>query len=286
MSTSSCEHSLDVICAGSLQSLVVEDLLPRFERLTGYRCESRAGGSREWARRLRQQEVNTDIFLSADASVNEVELMRPGEEVAEWYLAFATNELVLAYSDASPAYEEMRSAAQEEQGWLRLLRPGRRLGRPDPDADPKGYRTLFVLQLAERRLGLRCLVDDIMGCPRNPEQLFSPAELTPMLKRGELDLVFSYRSQAEEAGLPFVTLPAEINLGSPELAAEYATARYECADGTIYRGSPIAYTAAVLTNARHPAAAAAFLVFLASDEAAVVIAQHKFRPTRAMVRPR
>jgi molybdate/tungstate transport system substrate-binding protein len=276
---------LRVLYAGSVQSLALEDLFPRFAHLTGYRCEGRAGGSREWARQLRLRQVQADLLLSADASVNEVELMRPGEEVAEWYLAFASNELVLAYSDTSPAARPMRDAAGDEQGWLRLLQMGLRLGRPDPEADPKGYRTLFVLQLAEARLGLPRFADAVAGTPRNPEQLFEAADLTPMLQRGELDLMLCYRSQAKEAGLPFVTLPAEISLGSPELAEEYAAASYQCADGATYRGAPIAYTATPLANAPHPLAAAAFLVFLTSDEAAEAVARHGFGATRAVVRP-
>jgi molybdate/tungstate transport system substrate-binding protein len=277
---------LRVLYAGSLQSLVLEDLFPRFARLTGYRCEGQAGGSREWARQLRLRQVQADLLLSADASVNEVELMRPGEEVAEWYLAFASNELVLAYSEASPATRQMHDAARDEKGWQRLLQLGLRLGRPDPEVDPKGYRTLFALRLAEVRLGLPGFVEAVAGTPRNPEQLFEAADLTPMLQRGELDLMLCYRSQAKEAGLPFVTLPAEMNLGSPELADAYAAASYRCADGTTYRGAPIAYTATPVTDAPHPLAAAAFLAFLTSDEATEAVARHGFRAVRAITRPR
>ena len=277
---------LQVLYAGSLQDLVTGELFPRFAQLTGYECAGRAGGSREWARRLRLGEVEADLLLSADASVNELELMRPGEAVAEWYLTFATNELVLAYGEASPAYVQMHAAAQEADGWLRLLRLGLRLGRPDPEVDPKGYRTLFALQLAEIHLGLTGLADQVAGPARNPEQLFDAAELIPMLTRSELDLMFCYRSQAEEARVPFVKLPDQISLGSPDLAEQYAAASYRCADGTVYHGAPIAYTATLVIGAQHQFVAAAFLIFLASDEAAGAIARHGFRATRTLVWPR
>jgi molybdate/tungstate transport system substrate-binding protein len=139
----------------------------------------------------------------------------------EWYLVFAANELVLSYSPASRSAGEMRETAEEDDGWLRLLQAGYRLGRPDPDADPKGYRTLFALQLAEERYGLSGLVANVAGAPRNPEQLVSPSDLAPMLQRGELDLAFSYASQARESGLPFISLPEDVNLGSPALATVY-----------------------------------------------------------------
>jgi len=278
--------NLQVLYAGSLQDLVTRELFPLFAQLTGYQCVGRAGGSREWARQLRLGQVEADLLLSADSSVNELELMRPGKTVAEWYLIFATNELVLAYGEASPAYAQMHAAAHEEDGWLRLLRLGLRLGRPDPEVDPKGYRTLFALQLAEIHLGLTGLADQVAGPARNPKHLHDAAELMPMLTRGQLDLMFCYRSQAEEARVPFVTLPDQISLGSPELAEQYAAACYTCTDGTVYRGAPIAYTATPISRTQHPVPASAFLVFLASDEAAEAIVRSGFRPARGLVRPR
>ena len=279
------EHALDALYAGSLQELATEDLFPRFTRATGYPVQGRAGGSREWARQLRQSQTQADLLLSADASVNEIELMRPGEEVAEWYLTFATNELVLAYSAASPDFARMQSAAQQADGWLHLLQLGLRLGRPDPEVDPKGYRTLFALQLAETQLGVAGLCEAVAGAPRNPDQLREAADLMPLLTRGELDLMFCYRSQALEAEVPFLVLPDAISLGEPAQAEAYATARYRCEDGAVYQGAPIAYTATPVRNARHPLAAAAFLVFLTSEEAAEAITRHGFRATRALVRP-
>ena len=286
MSASPHAPDLQVLYAGSLEDLVVEDLFPRFELLTGYRCQGRAGGSREWARQLRQRQVQADLLLSADAAVNDLELMRPGEAVAEWYLIFATNELVLAYSRASPAFSDMQAAARTEAGWLRLLQLGLRLGRPDPEVDPKGYRTLFALQLAETRFGLAGFADRVAGPPRNPKQLFDATALMPMLEGGELDLAFCYRSQAEESGAAYVALPKQVNLGSSDMAAVYSTASYQCQDGTTYRGAPIAYTATPLICAWHPLAAAALLLFLASYEGTECIRRHGFRPAHALVRPR
>ncbi|MFB3881341.1 MAG: substrate-binding domain-containing protein [Armatimonadota bacterium] len=285
MNGPTCAPALEVLYAGSLDDLVREELFPRFEDLAGYRCAGRAGGSREWARQLRLGQVEADLLLSADSSVNELELMRPGGAVAEWYLTFATNELVLGYSRASPAFPEMEAMARTEDGWLRLLRSGLRLGRPDPELDPKGYRTLFALQLAESQFGLTGLAAEVAGGPRNPQQLFPADALMPMLERGELDLVFCYRSQAEETGIPYLPLPEHVNLGSPEMAEVYSGASYRCQDGTTYLGAPIAYTATPLVCARHPVASAALLVFLASSEGAECVRLHGFRPARALVRP-
>jgi molybdate/tungstate transport system substrate-binding protein len=277
---------LIILYAGSLERLLREDLLPQFERLTGYHCLAQAGGSRQWGMKLRQGQVIADVLLSADAAVNENELMRSGGRLAEWYFTFATNELVLAYSPASAVTDELQSLAQQSCGWLQMLQRGYRLGRPDPEADPKGYRALFVLQLAEQQYGVANLTASVTGSPRNPAQLFDPAQLPGLLREGRIDLAFSYRNQALEEDLPFITLPDTINLGSPAQIANYQAASYVCSDGTCYQGDLISYTAAPLTCAPQPLAATAFLVFLASDTARDAIMRHGFRVAYAITRPK
>jgi len=275
---------LKILCAGSLHNLLVNDLLPRFQRLTGYRCEARAGGSRELARLLRQGECGADLFLSADAAVNETELMRPEEKLGEWYLEFATNELGLAYNPDSSVSKAIERLSREENGWQQVLVSGFRLGRPDPEADPKGYRVIFAMQLAETELAMAGLLRLALGPARNAKQVYDASELTPMLRRGELDIVFSYRSQAQEEGLAFMPLPDEINLGSLEHAAGYPKAQYRCGDGTTYQGSVITYTGMQLSSAQSPLAAAAFLVFLTSRQAARACQRHGFRARQVILR--
>ncbi|MCJ7750945.1 MAG: substrate-binding domain-containing protein, partial [Armatimonadetes bacterium] len=238
---SPASRDLHIVYAGSLDGLARHDLMPAFERLTQYRCRGRSGGSREWALQLRAGQAQADVFLSADAEVIETELM--GSETrgaADWYVTFATNSLVLAYRDP-PSRPEIARAAQGALPLPDLLRSRLRLGRPDPETDPKGYRSLFTLQLLERSLGLPGLAEQVLGDPRNPEQVFPAADLIPMLKEAKLDLIFAYRSQAVEEALPFIPLPDEVNLGSPERANDYAQAAYRCADGARYRGRPITY---------------------------------------------
>jgi len=283
MSTAKDPRPLRILCAGSLHNLLVNDLLPRFEHLTGYRGEVRAGGSRQLARLLRQGECRADLFLSADAAVNETELMRPGEQLGQWYLEFATNELGLAYNPNSSLSRTIERLSREENGWQQILVSGFRLGRPDPEADPKGYRVIFAMQLAETELAMAGLLCSALGPARNPEQIYDAGDLTPMVRRGQLDIVFSYRSQAQEEGLAFIPLPDEINLGSPEHAAGYAKAQYRCRDGTTYQGSVITYTAMQLSNAYSPLAAAAFLVFLTSKQAARACERHGFRARQVIL---
>jgi len=273
--TDPAPDTLRLLYAGSLDSLLRRDLIPAFERLTRYRCRGRAGGSRDWALRIRTGSVEADVFLSADGEVIETELV--SSSIVEWHLTFATNALVLAYNDR-PSRGEIDRAARGELPLADLLRRGLRLGRPDPDLDPKGYRSLFAAQLLERHFGLPGLAAQALGDPHDPEQIRPAADLVPLLRQGSLDLIFAYRSQAVEESLPFIRLPDEADLGSPANAREYAQVAYRCSDGTVYGGALITYAAALLPGGPGATAAAAFLVFLGSQAARDALARHGFGP--------
>jgi len=87
------------------------------------------------------------VFLRPDEQVFRQELA-----LVSWYLRFATGELGLALSPHSHFRRDLEAAAGQRAWWEVLQEPGLRLGRPDPDLDPKGYRTLFLFQLAEREV--------------------------------------------------------------------------------------------------------------------------------------
>lgn len=264
----SSRGSLEIAHAGSLSGLLKDDLAPRFEELTGWACVGRAGGSRELARQLAEGSASADVFLSADTEVVETELMDEGRaNAAAMYVGFATNALVIVYSEGGRHAREIERVRAGEATLAELLRQGLRLGRSDPERDPKGYRTIFAMQLLEAHLGEPGLAESVLGEAQNPEQLFEANEIAPMVGRGELDLGFAYRSQAAEEGLPFLALPDEASLCSPEHAEGYARASYRCANGTVYHGQPITYAAAMLRESRNPRGAAAFLVFLGTEAA-------------------
>jgi len=273
------DDELRILCAGSLSALVRDGLSPPFAAASGLQLAVRSGGSRELAREVRARRATADVFLSADAQVVEAELMTGDTApVASWYLTFAANSLVLVWSDRSRATALAESVRGGARSVADLLEGGLRLGRPDPEQDPKGYRTLFALQLLEAHLGREGLAASVLGEPRNAKQLFPPDDLLPMLRRGELDLVFSYRSQVIAEELPFLELPPETDLGALEHAGAYAKATYTCEDGTVYRGAPIAYAATIPIGALNPIGAACFLAFLTTPTARRMLEAEGFRP--------
>lgn len=267
------EGPLVVFNAGSL-ALPVRDLLRAFQREhPGVRPRQENSGSLEAARKLTELGKVPDVIAVADYQVLEKVLL---PRQATWYATFARNAMVLAYTDRS-----LGAATVDSTNWYEvLLRPGVRTGHSDPALDPNGYRTLLVLQLAERHYrqpGLARRLDSAMP-PRY--QRPKEADLTALLQAGELDYAWSYRSLALTAGLRQVSLPRAIDLSDPAREAEYAraTVRVPGARGDTleFRGESILYALTIPVAAPHPAAGLAFVRFVLSPAGRAILERHGF----------
>jgi molybdate/tungstate transport system substrate-binding protein len=142
-------------------------------------------------------------------------------------------------------------------------------GRTDPNLAPVGYRTLLMLQLAERHYHQPGLANALLA--NAPQRNIRPnaAELAALLAAGELDYIYEYQSVAESNGFRFIALPPSIDLGDPARAKEYAavftTVRgATAASRQTVRGQPIVYGLTVPRAAPHAAVAAKFLAYLMS----------------------
>lgn len=223
-----------------------------------------SSGSLEAARKLTELGKIPDVLAVADQNVL-AKLVLPA--FATWYATFASNAMVLAYSERSAGAGEITG----ENWWRILLRPEIRWGASDPALDPNGYRTLMVFQLAEthyRQPGLAGRLRSRL-LPRFVRP--SEAQLLGLVQAGELDYAWSYRSLAATAGLPFVTLPPEIDLSDPAHADRYAAAavrlpgaRQAGTDSVEFRGEPIVYALTIPAQAPHPEVARAFVRFVLS----------------------
>lgn len=274
--------TVNVLYAGSLTLLMERHLGPAYGAATGFSFQGEGKGSVAIANLIKDRTRTPDVFVSADPGVNQLLQGAAGGDYVTWWAAFASTEMVVAWSSHSKFAGRLQAAARSGSGWEKVLeQPGFKLGRTDPELDPKGYRTLMTLQLDGVRLGEPSLGTRILGPAANPAQIFPEEQLVARLQSGELDAGFFYRIEAVEASLPYLRLPAAINLGDPTLAGAYAKATYTTSKGSVVTGSPAEYTVTIPRTVRNREGALAFVQFLTGPQGTRLLAAEGLTPLRA-----
>jgi len=233
--------------------------------------QQESAGSLETARKLTELGSIPDVIALADEEVFP-QLLMP--EHMSWYVRFAHNRMVLMHTPQARGADSITG----DNWWQVLLRDGVETGRADPQLDPNGYRTLLVLQLAERYYAQPGLADQLLRAMPARNVRPKEADLVGLLQAGEFDYIWSYESMAKNLGLNFVRLPEAIDLSSPADSARYATARVRVrgkgADSVEFRGRPIVYALSVPSAAPHRMIAEQFVRFLLSADGRRVLRAH------------
>lgn len=258
------EGDLIIYHAGSL-TVPLKEMITKFNSVhPEIRVITKAGGSTKMARLISEKGEIADIMASADYKVIDNNLI---PRFADWNIRFATNRLVLCFTEKSRMGDAVNS-----NNWHEILRnPKIRWGHSDPNLDPCGYRSLMVMQLAEKHYQVEGLYEKLLA-NRPPENVKTKAvELVQLLKSGGLDYGWEYLSVAVQHGLKYVDLDDDINLGNYQYDDAYAAAKVEVAgkkQGTTIekKGKSITYGVTKLKNAPHQKAADAFLAFMLSRE--------------------
>jgi len=263
------EGKLIIFHAGSL-TVPVDELAKAFQaQYPDVVFETEAAGSRTTARKVSELGREADLVMSADYTVID-NLLIP--DFADWNVRFARNTVVVAYTDQSKHADEMNA-----ENWYDILtREGVVYGHSEPDADPCGYRTLMVWQLAEKyydQPGLYEKLDE--NCP--PENIRPKSvELIALLESGDMDYAFEYRSVAVQHELEFVELPDELNLSMVKHTDFYSQAQVELSgeepgETITMNGKPIVYGVTIPKNAPSPELAVEFVKFLLGPEGQAVM---------------
>lgn len=257
------EGPLVVFTAGSL-ARPMRAALDSFAARNKVRYELESAGSLETARKITELGKVPDVIALADEDVFPKVLI-PAH--ATWYVRFAENRIVLAFTDKSKFAIEIDST-----NWWRVLqRPGLEIGRSNPDLDPAGYRTLMVFQLAEQHYGSTGLAAALEKAanPRNmrPKEI----ELVALLESGDLDFAWFYESMARASGVKYVQLPPSIDLSAAEMRDAYAQSAVRVigsskTDTVTMRGAPIRYAFSIPLKAAHPSLGEQFATFLLSAD--------------------
>jgi molybdate/tungstate transport system substrate-binding protein len=262
---------LVVYNAGSL-ARPIRAVLDSFSARTGIPYEQENAGSLETARKITELGKVPDVIALADHEIFP-NLLIP--EHTTWYVRFARNRMVLAFTDQSRFAGEITP-----DNWRQvLLRPGVEIGRSDPNLDPAGYRALMAMQLAEGHYADPGLARRLLDAA--PERNVRPKEvdLVALVQAGELDYVWQYESVARATGLRWVQLPNEIDLGSPEDSTRYDAASVRVAgrsfgDTIELRGSPIIYGLSIPSAAPHPDLAREFVAFMLEEGREIMTGTH------------
>jgi molybdate/tungstate transport system substrate-binding protein len=272
------EAQVSVLYAGSLGNLMEMDVGPAFSRATGYKYQGEAKGSLLSANLIKEKLRTPDVFISADPKVNQRLMGNENGDLVRWYATIFGNEMVLGYNPDSRFAAELKKVGTNDTRLYEILQEkGFRLGRGDPELEPKGYRTLFLFDLAEKHYQLPGLAQKILNNAEHPTLIFPEEQLVARLEAGQLDAGVFYRNEIAEHHLPYIAFPRELNLSEPDLDPYYAGATYVSPQGAKYAGSAIVYSVTIPENARNREGAAALIGFLLSGEGRKIIENHSLR---------
>jgi len=235
-----------------------------------------AGGSTKMARLISEVGKPADIMASADFAVIDKTLI-PSH--ASWNIRFASNQLVLCYTEKSKFAKEIHPT-----NWFDILkRKGVIWGHSDPNLDPCGYRSLMVIQLAEKFYKQPGLYNALIA--NRPKENIRPksVELVSLLKTGNMDYAWEYLSVAIQHELNYVQLDDHINLGNYKFDDYYKTSEISVTGdkpGTWIKrvGKSCTYGITLINDAPNKDAAVLFLDYLLDPAGGLKILKQMGQP--------
>ena len=243
-----------------------------------------AAGSRACARKITDIGKPADVMASADYKVID-NLLIP--KYAKFNAHFATNEMVIAYTDKSKYADEINS-----KNWPDImLRKGVRVGHSNPNVDPCGYRAMLVTKLAEIYYKKPHFFKNLFGYGESygddeenrNKVIVRPKEtdLLGLLESGAYDYLYIYKSVAAQHGLKYITLPQQVSLKSKKFIKFYKQAIFKITGkkpGTwiTKKGSAMVYGITVVQNKakglpRNKEGAVKFVNFVLSPEGQAIM---------------
>jgi molybdate/tungstate transport system substrate-binding protein len=291
------EKVIRVVAAGSLLYPFAQ-VEERYEALhPGTDVQVEGHGSIQAIRQVTDLGRPFDVVAVADESLIPDLMYRPSSDgsrnYSDWYIPFARNEMVIAYTGASRYSGEITP-----ENWPGILsRPDVRVGFSNPMLDAAGYRALMVLILAGDEYGDPAIFNRIVGDHFDPPleikdedgvrvvtlpEVMRPSDsrvvirdgslfLMSLLGAGGIDYAFEYRSVTEAQNFSWVPLLPGINLADPARADRYGSVKVILgfprfsAIGRERTGRPIVYAVTVPANAPDRVAGADFVAFMVNE---------------------
>ena len=224
-------------------------LLSGFHNASGVNVlNAKGGGSFTDAREISQGDPANAFVSVSRSSYNQSYL---GSRYSGWAIAFASDQLVLAYSNATDkamvnsvvsefgnALAENNSAIYRE-AYANLTSGKVKVGISNPSSDPAGLRGWISLEIAGKLYGNNeTKYTSAILSSGGVSNATSAAQLVSPLTTGNIQFLFIYKSVAVSEKLPFIELPNQTNFGDAALAGFYSSFTYGTSTGQS-SGSPI-----------------------------------------------
>ena len=273
---------VSVMYAGSLVKIMEQVIAPSFHNQTGYNFIGEGKGSVQISNMLLDGFRTPDVFISADTLPIE-KIMNHDPSLAQWLVKFASAELVIAYNPNSPFATDLDKAAKGEIPWYKVLEEnGFKFRRTDPELDPKGYYTVLAAKLANIFYNDSTIKNKIFGADRNPEQIYPEEVLRSILDTGQIDAMAAYKHEAVSRGLPYITLPPQINLGDANYSKFYNQASYTIHSNQTITGNPIFFSYTIPVTVKNTDGAIALAKYLISPQGKIILSQVGLNPIKAV----
>ncbi len=278
-----------IFCAGSL-TIPFQDVAQVFEQKYGASVHIEPSGSVMAVRKITDLHEWCDVLGVSDYRLIP-KFMIP--HYAKWCIGFATNQIVIAFTNHSRYAEYL---LKHPQDWYKILmRKNVRYGFSNPNMDPCGYRAVGVIALASLYYHNMTILKDLVISKISGARyklykngtlvVYIPAtftikgnnlmirpkevDLVSLLESGEIDYAFEYKSIAIQHHLLYITLPPELNLGYPEYSHYYSRVVVKILVGTpeekAIKMAPIVYGITVPAVAKHRDLALKFVMLVLSS---------------------
>lgn len=291
--------TLKVLCADSLLYPLERVQNALESSYSNVDVELEGHGSIQVIRQVTELGAEADVLMVADYSLIPIMMYNTtmsgtNQSYADYYVRFAGNSIVLAYTNQSKHAGEINST-----NWYSILmRSDVKFGFPNPLIDALGYRTLITIQLAETYYGDNTIFHDLVTdnfdppissvpldsnftitvpavqVPKGDNVVLraSSVELISLLQSGSIDYCFLYMSNAKQYGLRYIEFPDEINLGSQQyeqyyqrVAVKFEQQRFATVDMD-RQGETIYFGLTIPANAPHEDLAVEFVKYVLGQE--------------------
>jgi molybdate/tungstate transport system substrate-binding protein len=222
-----------------------------------------------------------DVFVSAALSATAPAHL--GSLSSNWAIGIASDQMVLAYSNATLANSAASAMISQGQNaassnatsdwnsfFTSLTSGSVKVGISSPVADPAGLRAWLVLEAAGYLYSggnEQAFASSLLKSESNVTAS-SAANLVAPLQSGQIQFLFIYESAAITDGLGYLSLSTHVNLSSPGLAGFYSRFSYTDSAGKT-AGAPIVIVVTVPLSSVNMAEALQFVQYAVKNMASL-----------------